>query len=205
MAMPFRCRCGTLQGEIEPGDVYARATCYCRDCQAFARALGRADDVLDPQGGTEILAMLPAGIRLTAGGTQLACLSLGPKGLLRWHSACCDTPIANTLRDPKTPYVGVLAASVPGGPEVLDDEVGPSRIALSTGSALGQVKATPLRTGVGVLRIMWGMLRARLRGRHRDNQFFQPGTGQPVAKPRVLTREERAQASRTGPATPGSP
>lgn len=205
MAIPIRCRCGTLQGEIEPGDVYVRATCYCRDCQAFARALGHGGDVLDPQGGTDILAMLPAGLRLTAGDAQLACLSLGPKGLLRWHSACCDTPLANTPRDPKTPYVGVLAGCVAGGPEALDAAFGPSRIALSTGSARGKVQATPLRTGVGVLQIMWGMLRARLRGRHRDNPFFHAGTHQPVAAPRVLTREERAQATRTRPVTPGGP
>ena len=195
MPLSFRCRCGALQGELEPGDVYARATCYCRDCQAFARTLGRGADVLDAKGGTDVLAMLPAGLRLTTGGAQLACLSLGPKGLLRWHSACCDTPIANTPRDPKTPYVGVLAHCVAGGPDVLDATFGPSRIALSTDSALGQVAATPLRAGLGVLRIMWGMLRARLNGRHRDNPFFQPGTRQPVAEPRVLTKEERARST----------
>lgn len=205
MAIPFRCRCGTLQGEIEPCDVYARATCYCRDCQAFARALGRGNDVLDPHGGTDILAMLPAGLRLIAGGTELACLSLGPKGLLRWYSSCCDTPIANTPRDPKVSYAGVLAGCVASGSEVLDAEFGPSRIALNAGSALGQVRATPLRTGVGVLQIMWGMLRARLRGRHRDNPFFQPGTSLPVADPRVLTREERARASSKGAEGTGTP
>lgn len=195
MAISFRCRCGTLQGEVEPADVYARATCYCRDCQAFARVLGRGEEVLDAQGGTDILAMLPAGLRLTTGSTQLACLSLGPRGLLRWHSACCGTPIANTPRDPKTPYVGVLAHCVAGEPDALDAAFGPSRVALNTDSARGHVQPTPLRTGIAVLRITWGMLRARLRGRHRDSPFFQPGTRQPVAGPRVLTKEERARAT----------
>lgn len=188
--IPIRCRCGTLQGEIAPRDVYARATCYCRDCQAFARVLGR-EDVLDSHGGTDILPMLPAGLRLTAGSEHIACLSLGPRGLLRWHSACCDTPIANTPRDPKMPYVGVLACCVTGGTEVLDASFGPPRAALHARSALGQVKATPLLTGVGVVQIMWGMLRARLRGRHLDNPLFDAGTHQPVTTPRVLTREER--------------
>lgn len=193
--IPIRCRCGTLQGEVEPRDVFARATCFCRDCQAFARALDR-EDVLDPKGGTDILAMLPAGLRLTAGSAQLACLSLGPRGLLRWYAACCHTPIANTPRDPKLPYAGVLASCAAGGIEALDATFGPVRAALHARSATGPVKATPLLAGIGVARIMWGMLRARLQGRHRATPFFDAaGTRRPVAQPRVLTREERARAS----------
>lgn len=193
MAIPLRCRCGTLRGEIEPASAFVRVTCYCRDCQAFARVLGR-EDVLDPRGGTDLVALLPAGTRLIAGEDKLACLSLGPKGLLRWYATCCDTPIANTPRDPKLPYVGVLAASM-ADPSALDAAVGPSRVALGTDSARGEVQSTPARTGLAVVRIMWGMLLARLRGRHRDNPFFQPGTNRPVREPRVLTREERAAAT----------
>ena len=49
---------------------------------------------------------------------------------------------------------------------------------------------------MGVVRIMRGVLVARLRGRHRDNPFFDAATSQPVAEPRVLTRQERAEAER---------
>lgn len=192
MAIAFHCRCGTLRGEIEPREVYARATCYCRDCQAFARALGR-EDVLDAEGGTDIVAMLPAGVRFTNGSEQLASLSLSPKGLLRWHSRCCDTPIANTPRDPKVAYVGVLGHCL--DPDARDAAVGPSRIALNTKSARGSVSSTPLRTFVGVMRIMRGVLAARLRGRHRDNPFFIADPPRPIAEPRVLTRAERAAAT----------
>lgn len=188
MAIPFHCRCGTVQGEIEPGAVYARAVCYCRDCQAFARALGREQEVLDPNGGTDIVAMAPDGLRFTAGSGQVACLSLSPKGLLRWHSACCNTPIGNTSRDPKLPYVGVLARCMDVAPDVLDAAIGPPRIALNTASARGEVAATPVRAAFGIVRIMWGVLRAKLSGRHRDNPFFDPATSLPMAEPRVLTR-----------------
>src|SRR5690606_18240209 len=194
MAIPIRCRCGTLQGEFEPRDVYARATCYCRDCQAFAHTLGRGD-VLDPHGGTDILAMLPAGLRLTAGADQLTCLSLSPRGVLRWHSACCDTPIANTPRDPKLPYVGLLATTAGSNLDALDEALGPARAALNTESAQGQVKSTPLLTAFGVTQIMLRIVWARLRGRHRDNPFFDPVTRRPVADPRVLTKEERVRAT----------
>lgn len=192
MTIPFQCSCGILRGEIEPRNVYIRATCYCADCQTFARALGREQDALDAKGGVDIMAMLPAGFRITAGSEQLACLSLSPKGLLRWYSACCNTPIANTPRHPKLPYADVLGSCVAGGVEALDAVFGPSRIALNVESAQGEVKATPVRTGVGLLGIMWGVLRAKLNGRYRDNPFFRNGTSDPVSEPRVLTREERA-------------
>lgn len=193
MPITFHCRCGALRGEIEPNRVYARATCYCRDCQAFARAVGR-EDVLDSDGGTDIVAMLPAGVHITAGLDQLACLSLSPKGLLRWYSRCCDTPLANTARNPKLAYVGLLGHGLPG--DALDAAVGPSRIALNTKSALGAVSPTPVRAVVGVLRIMRGVLAARLSGRNRSNPFFDNRTSRPVAEPRVLTRQERAEAER---------
>lgn len=195
MTIPFRCRCGTLQGEIEPAATYLRAVCYCRDCQAFTRALDREHDVLDPNGGTDIVAMRPAGVRFTRGAEQLACLSLSPKGLLRWHSACCHTPLANTPRDPKFPYVGVLASCMAGESDTLDAAFGSRPIALGTASARGVVAATPVRTALGVMRIMWGVLRVKLGGRHRDNPFFDVATSQPVAEPRVLTRQERAEAT----------
>lgn len=194
MPIAFHCRCGTLRGEIEPRDVYARATCYCRDCQAFARALDR-EDALDPGGGTDIVAMLPAGVRMTAGIDQLACLSLSPKGLLRWYARCCDTPLANTPRDPKLAYAGILAHCVEGDADALATAFGPSRIALNVKSARRQVPPTPLRTFAGVIRIMRGVLLARLRGRHRDNPFFSGDPPRPIVEPRVLTLAERKAAS----------
>lgn len=194
MAIAFHCRCGTLRGEIEPRDVHARATCYCRDCQAFARALGR-DDVLDADGGTDIIAMLPAGVRFTDGFDRLACLSLGPKGLLRWYASCCDTPIANTPRDPKVAYAGILTRCAQADAAALASAFGPSRIALNVKSARGQVASTPLRTFAGVVRIVRGVLLARLRGRHRDNPFFIADPPRPAAEPRVLTLAERKAAT----------
>lgn len=196
MTIPFRCRCGKLQGQVESADAYARAVCYCRDCQAFARVLEREQDVLDAHAGTDIVAMLPAGLRFGAGEEQLACLSLSPKGPLRWYSACCNTPIGNTSRNPKLPYVGMLSSCMEGESGVLDASFGPSRIALNTGSARGEVAATPVRAVFGVMRIMWGVLRARLGGRYRDNPFFGMATLQPLTEPRVLTRQQRAEATK---------
>jgi hypothetical protein len=104
----FQCQCGTLKGEITQPDKGVRAVCYCRDCQTYAELLGHPQRVLDPLGGTDVVATQARYIRLTSGTEALACLSLSPKGLLRWYAQCCSTPIANTPRNWKLPYVGLV-------------------------------------------------------------------------------------------------
>lgn len=199
MPLAIRCRCGTLQAELEPRHAYARAACYCGDCQAFARFLGREAEVLDAHGGTDIVATLPASLRFTAGAEHLACMSLSPKGLLRWYAACCRSPIANTPRDPRVAYVGVVGDSLAATAREKDAVLGPLRIALNAASAQGHVAATPLATFAGVLRIMRGLLEARLRGHHRDNPFFDAASGLPVRTPHVLDRAARAAVDPTRP------
>jgi hypothetical protein len=61
-----------------------RFVCYCTDCQAFARFLGRPD-VLDAAGGTDIFQMPPAHLKLPAGTDALRCLCLSAK-VLRWYT-----------------------------------------------------------------------------------------------------------------------
>ncbi|KAF1708050.1 hypothetical protein CSC73_10515 [Pseudoxanthomonas sacheonensis] len=79
MALSLRCECGRVQGRVETDQVYVRATCYCKDCQAYARWLDRPG-VADAQGGTDMVAMNPAAVHITAGSEQIACMSLSGKG-----------------------------------------------------------------------------------------------------------------------------
>jgi hypothetical protein len=53
-----------------------RFVCYCKDCQAFARFLDRAD-VLDPAGGTDNFHMAPGRVKLTANSIAFRYLSSG--------------------------------------------------------------------------------------------------------------------------------
>lgn len=196
MGIGLRCSCGKLQGEVDPRQVAARAVCHCRDCQAFARFLGREADVLDAAGGTEVAAALPSSVRFMSGLEHLSCMSLSPRGLYRWYASCCNTPIGNTPREATTPYVGLIRACLDAPPEMLDRQLGRSRIMVQTGSALAPVKPTLLRTAWAVAKIGGMILRARLTGRYRDNPFFQPGAAAPLREPRVLTRDERAALTR---------
>src|ERR1700730_12270315 len=104
----LRCRCGRVHGMANEGAPHTgfRFICYCKDCQAFARFLERAD-VLDAAGGTDIFQMPPGRVTLTAGTDAVRCLRLRDPGVVRWYADCCRTPIANTA-GPGFPVIGVI-------------------------------------------------------------------------------------------------
>ena len=195
MRLQLRCRCGKLQGEVDARRVAARAVCYCKDCQAFARFLAPDGSLLDASGGTEVEATLPAGVRFTQGLEHLACMSLSPQGIYRWYASCCNTPVGNTPRNPAMPYVGLVRACLAATPETLDRELGRARMTTSRASADGPTSATPVATMVGVAKIGGALVKARLSGSWRENPFFD-AAGSPVRAPRVLTWEERAAVTR---------
>ena len=110
-----RCRCGEVVGVVtnaSPQKVN-RVICYCDDCQAFAHQLGRAD-LLNAQGGSDIVQVAPASLTFTKGQNRIAGVRLTPKGLFRWHTTCCNTPVGNTL-GPAIPFVGLVAQTFDGG------------------------------------------------------------------------------------------
>ena len=188
-ALPLSCPCGGLRGSLLPAPIRLSVTCYCDDCQTYARALGPGVWT-DPQGGTQIVQTWPAALRLEPG--PLALLRLSPKGLFRWHSACCHAPVANTLGNPRLPFVGVASAFIALTPaqqrEAFGEPVGiQGRFALG-GCPPGVHATAPLST-------LWNtaslMLRGFFAGAHQPSPFFDPATGQPRVAARVLSREER--------------
>ena len=153
--VPLRCRCGTVRGEVEAGQAYGHAICYRRDCQAWAAWIEDAG-MTDGRGGTGIVATSPERVRITHGRDGLACISLGPKGLLRWYATCCRTAIANTPRDAKVAYVGLIAASLDRREGGAAAAFGPPRFVLNPKSAPVPVDGTPVATLLGGLRIVLG-------------------------------------------------
>jgi hypothetical protein len=195
MKLPLRCRCGTVRGEMDTARAYARATCYCKDCRAFGTYLG-VPGVTDASGGVDIVAVAPAAVHFTAGREQVVCMSLSPKGLLRWYAACCRTPLANTPRDAKLPYAGMVSACFDATPAAVDAALGPrDRIMLNTQSATAPVRSTPFALALGGLRILAGVLGVKLR-RERSSPFFEPD-GRPLREPEVISREQRAALERS--------
>ena len=170
-----------------------RAVCYCRDCQAYARAVG-ADGVTDSAGGTEVVATLPARVRFTDGFERLACLSLSPNGLLRWYASCCRTPVANTPRTPKLAYVGIVHTCLAVDDASRERALGSLRVRVNTAAARRPVRGTPMHSLAAVLRLATSAAVARASGGWRRNPFFLKGTATPVREVEVLSREARARA-----------
>jgi hypothetical protein len=179
----IRCACGAIEGLLQEPAIATRARCYCKDCQAFARFLGEPRFVLDDRGGTDLIATLPRVVRFTRGTDRLRCMSLAPRGLLRWYCGECRTPIGNTPRDPKTSYVGIFRACLAGSAEEIDALFGTATLAINTKSAAAPVASSGFAMLGSMVRIIRNLLGARLRGTWKDNPFFLSGTSEPIVTP----------------------
>jgi hypothetical protein len=179
----------------DPGNAN-HGVCYCRDCQAFAHFLGRASEVLDERGGTEVIQTLPRNVVFTQGIEALACMRLTPKGLVRWYAGCCKTPIGNTLATPKLSFVGLIHTCLEGAAEApgsLDPVFGPVRCWVNPSGAKGEPKPKVAGQWQVLGWFFRKVLVARLNGEYRQTPFFETATGKPVVTPRILTEPERAQ------------
>jgi hypothetical protein len=171
-----------------------RVLCYCKDCQVFAHFLERGD-VLDPAGGTDIFQMPPGRVKLTAVMDAVRCLRLDNKGVYRWYTDCCRTPIGNTA-GPRVPLIGVIHCfmdhQADGRPR--DVVLGPPLCRIYEWSAIGPLPPTaPAPPSFGLfVRRAWKMFGWWMRGLARPAPFFDDATNAPCSVPRVLTRSERA-------------
>jgi uncharacterized protein DUF6151 len=195
MDVPLRCRCGHLRGvarQVAP-DTGFRFTCYCRDCQAFARFLKRPD-VLDGAGGTDIFHMPAGRVKLGAGEDAVRCLQLSSR-VFRWYADCCKTPVANTA-GPRFPVVGLIHSfiSLDADGLTLDEVLGARLCRIFEDSAVAPLPPnTPPPRSFGLIaRRLPTLLGWWLRGLGRPHPFFDDRTGVPLAVPRILTLDERA-------------
>ena len=182
----WSCRCGHVTLDIARGSGL-RGVCYCKHCQAFARHLDAAED-LDPAGGTEIYQTTPDLIHVTQGHDRFACLRLTSQGPLRWFTACCHTPIANTATTRQVPFASLMLAHVTD-----PDAAGKIRARVNPDGATGKLPGKARGMGAMVLGVIGRGLTARLAGKHHETPFFRED-GLPVADPERLTPEERSKA-----------
>ena len=200
--LPLRCRCGTVRGVALRASPRGgrRLVCYCDDCQAFAHYLGQPG-ILDAHGGTDIFQTTPAQIRIDAGAEQLRCVRLSEGGLVRWYTACCRTPVGNTLASPRVPFVGVIHSFMDhaGDGRSRDAVLGPPRAGVHGRFALGGLPEHAHRTApLGLLANTLVLIaRAWLAGGHSPSPFFDARTGALVVAPTVLSPEERESLRRS--------
>jgi hypothetical protein len=201
--IPLRCTCGKVRGvatDVSP-DSGGRIVCYCDDCQAFARFLERSE-VMNAAGGTDIFQMPPSSVRITEGADLLRCMRLSEKGLIRWYTDCCRTPVGNTL-GARVPFVGLIQPFMDheGSGRSRDDVIGKPLAHIFGKYAVGGVPpgAHP-RVALGLMprfaRLLFGWWIA---GKGEPSAFFDPKTKAPRAKPRVLSAAERQAVNGASP------
>jgi len=191
MNHPLQCQCGAVKGFVSHPQAARRTVCYCKDCQAFAHFLGRAGEVLDERGGSDVIQTLPKNVTFTQGIEALACMRLSPKGLLRWYASCCNTPIGNTLSSPNMSFIGLVHTCLENGGKSLSDSFGPVRAYVGTESAKGDPKPKKIGLPSVLLWFVGTTLKARLNGDYKRSPFFVADTGAPIVTPRVLSMAER--------------
>ena len=191
------CSCGKIQGvAFQLAHSHAkRIACLCDDCQTFAHFLGRAGEILDENGGTDILPVAPAHLKITQGLENLKCVRLSPHGMYRWYAGCCKTPIANIPQNPKFPYAGVihLFMNHKADHQTRDEALGPLWARIQGKFGYGKIPpGTPDRMNFKIaLNMISFALPAFLKRQSQPSPFFNQNL-RPVVEPQVLSKEERA-------------
>lgn len=144
---------------------------------------------MDNAGGTEVYQTQPYQVEITSGLDKLAVLQLAKKGLYRWHTTCCNTPICNTMGTPKVSFMGFMVENMTAG----QDALGPILLKYKTEQATASVPLPHGSVAKLVLRSVRNILRSRLNGRWKQNPLFGED-GRPLVKPYVLSEAERVAA-----------
>jgi len=102
------CLCGQVTGRVKviPKSFF-HVHCLCCDCQNFASHLNNEENILNKYGASELFQTYPDLMEITEGQSKISAVQLKHKGLYRWHTTCCNMPLANTMSSSKIPFVGV--------------------------------------------------------------------------------------------------
>ncbi|MCE4557688.1 DUF6151 family protein [Roseateles cellulosilyticus] len=194
MSLDIQCQCGQFQARLKafPNNTPGRLVCYCDDCQRYLHHLQRAD-LLDPNGGTEVIPAYPADVEITRGREHLTCTQLSPRGTFRFSTSCCNTPIVNTR--PGAPWAGFMRCVYTAGGHALevDERLGPVRSRIMGRHAQGTPPAgTPDRFNLrAMLSVMPFLLKGKLLGKASPSPFFADDGVTPIVTPHVVGEADR--------------
>jgi len=192
--VPVKCSCGAVSGvarNLSAGSTN-HVICSCKGCQSYAHFLGRTDDMLDAEGGSNIFQLDPKNLEITEGMDHVACMRVTPKGPLRWYAGCCKTPLGNTFPKGGVPFLGML-------PICTGHKGNSEEIVNIVGSVRGHVNPpAPLPFGgrlknfLMLVRFAGKLAWWRLTGGRSYKPFFDADTMKPIRKPFTISDEERA-------------
>ena len=194
--MEIQCECGKFRAKLKafPDNTPGRLVCYCDDCQAYLHYLKRTD-LLDANGGTEVIPAYPTDVEILTGLEHLKCTRLSEKGIFRFSTSCCNTPIVNT--NPGEPWAGFMRCvyTVKDGQKI-DQTLGPVRSRIMGRYAKGSPPVgTPQKFNLkAILTVMPFMLKGKLFGKSMPSPFFSANGITPVVTPHVLSVAEKKAA-----------
>lgn len=194
MSIEIQCECGQFRAKLKafPNNTPGRLVCYCDDCQSYLHHLKRSD-LLDANGGTEVIPAYPADIEILCGLEQLKCTRLSAKGTFRFSTLCCNTPIVNTRA--KEPWAGFLRCvyTARKAPQV-DQTLGPVRSRIMGRYAKGTPPAgTPKKFNLkALITVMPFMLKGKLFNKSKPSPFFAEDGVTPIVTPHILSEAERS-------------
>ena len=164
-ALCWECSCGNVACHF-PAKQATNLRCYCRYCRHFAMDMGTAD-TLDSAGGANILHVLPDQITFDRGHEHLAVTHYSKKGVCRFYTDCCNTPVGSVPRSPKFPYASLTAFWV--NPK---SSIGPLKFFASKKSAQGPVTDDPGIPFLTFCRWTIRAIRSRLSGSYKNSPFY---------------------------------
>ncbi len=182
----LKCSCGKVRGKTKNVNERSgtRIMCCCDDCQSFAQYLNQESSVLDQYGGTDIFQMPISNIKITEGIEQISSVKLSEKGLYRWYTKCCNTPIGNSM-GPGVPFIGIIHNFMDNA-STLDEELGKSRGHIQTKFARKEVPTVLKGSSIKIIiRSLSKLLLWKVKGLNKPSVFFDDN-GKPIAKPNIL-------------------
>jgi hypothetical protein len=188
----LRCRCGEVEGQVEgvsPRTVN-RVRCYCDDCRAFLYFIERPD-LLDAHGGAHIVQVRGSSVRFTRGADSILSMRLSPRGMHRWYTRCCHTPVGNTVSS-AIPFAGLAREALEVAASDETALFGPAIGCNARHAIHGTPKdAHPKASVALILKMVRRLARWKIRSIGKTSAYFDRD-GQPIVTPRVLTKDERA-------------
>jgi hypothetical protein len=201
--VPVSCTCGAVAGVVRgvtPANS-RRLSCMCDDCQVYAEYLGRADEILDRHGGTDLSYATQNRVQIVGGHEQLRGVRLYPAGILRVYTACCRTPVAH-VPSAKMAFVGIphlfMRAELAG--TTRDAALGPLVLRLQGRYCRGDMpldahSGTPAGPWAkAMVQVVWDSMR----GRQRPSAFHKESSNVPTVPVTVLSALDLQRLRRPG-------
>ncbi len=186
-SVDLKCLCGSVKGSLDiVPKSYFHVHCLCCDCQRFASNLKNEANILDAHGGTELLQTYPAFMKITEGFDKIECMQFGEKGLYRWYASCCNMPLANTMRSPSTPFIGVPVKLMQFADEQEKNKIiGPVLMKAFGKYAIGEMPkdAHPKFPMSYIPKIVGFMIKGIITRKNKPSPFF-THDGKPIATPK---------------------